>query len=89
MNQSTVSISDDEVKVTLGQPNRFNTSVGNGYEHDSKSINSTPSKISKFTYNGKERYNTRRLNKVLEISVKINNTIDRSSLLIDKIFFSS
>ena len=52
MNQSTVSISDDEVKVTLGQPNRFNTSVGNGYEHDSKSINSTPSKISKFTYNG-------------------------------------
>ena len=55
MNQSTVSISDDEVKVTLGQPNRFNTSVGNGYEHDSKSINSTPSKISKFTYNGKKK----------------------------------
>lgn len=52
MNQSTVSISDDEVKVTLGQPNRFNTSIANGYEHDSKSINSTPSKISKFTYNG-------------------------------------
>jgi hypothetical protein len=51
MNQSTASISDDEVKVTLGNPKRFNTSAG-GYE-ETKSINSTPSRISKFTYNGK------------------------------------
>lgn len=50
INHSTVSLSDDEVKVQLGNPNRFNVDLNAA--QDNRSINSTPSKISKFTYNG-------------------------------------
>ena len=42
----------------------------------------------KFIRNGQEIYNTRKLNKVLELSLKINNIVLRSDLLIDKIFLN-
>jgi hypothetical protein len=42
----------------------------------------------KLTRNGQTRYNIRKLNKVLELSLKIQNTVLRSKLLIEKIFLS-
>ena len=42
----------------------------------------------KFINNGRERYNSRKLNKVLELSLKINNILARSNLLVDKIFLN-